>query len=153
MSAAYFSQYLATQVNSATPEQLLVMLYSGAIRFLSEAEEAMEKGRVTQQGMLISRVINIINELCATLDHEVGGEIAANLEALYDYMNRELLQANSKDDLPRLSRVKEMLTDLRETWLKAIDQVHAEMVVHAELNPANRAGDESGGRSASSRAY
>jgi flagellar protein FliS len=126
MSAAYFSQYLATQVNTASPEQLLILLYNGAIRFLNEAEGAMQEGHVAQRGLMISRTINIINELCATLDHEIGGEISANLEALYNYMNRELLQANIKDDLKRLGQVKAMLTDLRDTWIKAIEQVQAE---------------------------
>jgi len=141
MSAAQFSQYLANQVNTASPEQLLIMLYNGAVRFLTEAECAMEEGRVAQRGMLISRAIDIINELNVTLNHEIGGEISANLEALYDYMNRELLQANIKDDLERIVLVKEMLTGLRDTWLKAIDQVHAEAAGQRELRLATPEGE------------
>ena len=126
MSAAHLQQYLVNQVNSASPEELLVMLYNGAIRFLTEAEVAMEEGQVAQQGMLIGRAIDIVNELSATLDHGIGGQIAANLEALYAYMTRELLQANLKDDHKRLQVVREMLLDLRDTWLQAIEQVHVQ---------------------------
>ena len=126
MTAAFINQYLETQVNTASPEQLLIMLYNGAIRFSSEAESAMADRNVVHQGALISKVISIVNELSATLDHEVGGEVAADLEALYDYMNRELLFANLNDDLERLGRVKEMLTGLRDTWTKAIEQFLSE---------------------------
>ena len=102
------------------------MLYNGAIRFLSEAECAMEDGRVAKRCELIGKVIGILNELAATLNHEVGGQIATNLEALYAHMNRELLLANIKDDDRRLAQVKQLLVGLRDTWLEAIEKVHAE---------------------------
>lgn len=126
MSAAYFNQYLASQVNAASPEELLVMLYNGAIRFLSEAESAMADGRVARRGELISKCICIINELDVTLNHEVGGQIATNLDALYAYMNRELLLANIKDDPTRLAQVRQLLVGLRDTWLQAIEQLQNE---------------------------
>jgi len=129
MSAAYVNQYIATQVNSATPEELLLMLYNGAIRFLTEAECAMAERRLSRQGELISKCIAIINELDATLDHEIGGQIAINLDALYMHMNRELLQANLKDDSSRLIRVKQLLIGLRDTWGQAIEQIHSEVAV------------------------
>lgn len=125
-AAAQLNQYLSVQVNSSTPEQLLVLLYNGAIRFLNEAEDAMTEGRIAQRGALISRTINILTELSASLDHEVGGEISANLEALYLFMNRELMLANLKDDAERLIRVRQMLVGLRDTWDQAIAKVQAE---------------------------
>lgn len=128
MSAAYFNQYLTTQVNSASPEELLLMLYNGAIRFLKEAEEAMREGRVAQQGMCISRTIAILNELSATLDHRIGGEISENLERLYTYMCNELLQANIHDDSQRLAGVITMLSGLRDTWVKAVEQVRSQQL-------------------------
>ncbi len=140
MTAAFINQYLENQVNTASREQLLIMLYDGAIRFLREAEGAMADRQVVQQGALISKTIGIINELSATLDHEVGGEVAADLEALYDYMNRELLRANLKDDPHRLGEVRKMLTGLRDTWLKAIAQVQAEQLAGKEAvdNPESQ---------------
>ena len=141
MTAAFINQYLETQVNTASPERLLIMLYDGAIRFLKEAECAMAEHQVSLQGTLISRTISIINELSATLDHEIGGEIAADLEALYDFMNRELLLANLKDDPNRLGQVRKMLTGLRDTWQKAIEQVHTEFT-GSEKENGNEAGAE-----------
>ena len=126
MTAAQLNQYLTVQVNTSTPEQLLMLLYNGAIRFLNEAEEAMTAGRVGQQGALISRTINILTELSASLDHEIGGQIASNLDALYAYMNRELMTANLKDDVERLVRVRTMLIDFRNTWDQAITKVQSE---------------------------
>lgn len=126
MSAAYINQYLANQVNTASPEELLVMLYNGAIRFLSEAECAFADGRIARRGELIGKSIGIINELTVTLNHEIGGQIATNLDALYTHMNRELLLANLKDDSFRLAQVKQLLIGLRDTWLEAIEKVHAE---------------------------
>ena len=126
MSAAYFNQYLENQVNNASPEELLVMLYNGAIRFVTEAEQAMADRRVGLQGVLIGKVINIINEVSVTLVQEIGGEIYTDLEVLYDFMNRELLQANINDDQERLKQVKGLLVGLRDTWLKAIEQLSGE---------------------------
>ncbi|TFG42872.1 MAG: flagellar export chaperone FliS [Syntrophobacterales bacterium] len=138
MSAAYLNQYFEHQVNAASPEQLLIMLYNGAIRFIGEAEEFMVKGKIAERGMKISRVIDILSELSATLDHEVGGEIAANLDRLYDYRIRELMKANLHDDLEKLGMIKKMLTGLRDTWLDAIDKVHAEMAAEASEGIAKK---------------
>ncbi len=135
MSAAYFNQYLANQVNSASPEELLILLYNGAIRALSEAECAMTDGCISRRGELISKCIAIINELDVTLNYEIGGQIAINLNALYMHMNRELLLANIKDDVCRLTRVKQLLIGLRDTWVQAIEQLQAE---RGEGNEGNR---------------
>lgn len=126
MSAAYYNQYLANQINAASQEELLLMLYNGAIRFLSEAECAMKDGRIARRGELIGKSIGILNELAATLNHEIGGQIATNLDALYSHMNRELLLANLKDDPTRLTQVKQLLIGLRDTWMQAIEQICAE---------------------------
>ncbi|NTV14076.1 MAG: flagellar export chaperone FliS [Desulfobulbaceae bacterium] len=125
MSAAYFNQYLVNQVSAASPEELMTMLYNGAIRFLSEAECAMTEGRIARRGELISKSIAIINELDVTLNYEIGGQIAVNLDALYVHMNRELLLANLKDDPTRLAQVKQLLIGLRDTWMQAIEKIHA----------------------------
>jgi flagellar protein FliS len=131
------NQYFENQVKTASPEQLLIMLYSGAIRFISEAEEAMVARKPGHCGGRISKAMAIISELSNTLDYEIGGEIAENLASLYLYMNRELLQANVEDDLSRLEMVKDMLIGLRETWLQAIDKVRAESAA-AEAVPAKK---------------
>ncbi len=139
MSAAYINQYQASQVNTASPERLLIMLYDGAIRFLNEAEAHLQNRRVAERGTAIGKTMAIISELSATLNYEIGGEIAANLAALYDYMLRELLAANLHDDPERLARVREMLADLRLTWIEAIEIARKEK---AALAAAAHAGSE-----------
>lgn len=138
MSAAYMSQYFENQVNTASPEQLLIMLYSGAIRFVGEAEEAMTSKKIAYRGERISKAIAILSELSATLDHEIGGEIAANLESLYDYMIRTLLAANIQDDASKLVEVREMLSGLRDTWLDAIDKVRSEHAAEVSESVAKK---------------
>jgi len=137
MTAAYMNQYFENQVKTASPEQLMILLYGGAIRFITEAEEAMAARNPGHCGGRIGKAMAIISELANTLDFEIGGEIAENLAALYTYMNRELLQANIEDDLERLAAVKEMLIGLRDTWLQAIDKVRAE-AIEAEAAPAKK---------------
>lgn len=131
---AYANQYFSTQVNTASPEQLLIMLYNGAIRFVGEAEEAMASGDIAFRGNRINKTIAILTELSATLNHEIGGEISANLASLYDYMIRELTLANARDDANRLKIVKDMLSGLRDTWLEAIEKVRAEKAALSEAS-------------------
>lgn len=117
---AYLNQYRNNQVKTAKPEQLLIMLYDGAIRFARQAREAMSMGDRVKKLEMISKTMAIITEFSNTLDREVGGEIADNLDALYDFMIRELTQANLKNDEQRLEVVEQLLVDLRTTWAEAI---------------------------------
>lgn len=118
---AYMNQYQNTQVQTASPEQILIMLYDGAIRFCRQATEFMLAGQMTAKAEKISRVIAIVSELANTLDHEIGGEIAEELDALYNFMIRELTQANLQNDTEKLTVVENLLSDLRETWMQAIE--------------------------------
>lgn len=118
---AYTQQYQQNQILSASPEQILVMLYDGAIRFTRQAMIGIEDGRSSVKVDGISRAMAIITEFANTLDHEVGGGIAANLDGLYSFMIRELTQANLNDDMEKLKVVEGLLVDLRQTWIEAIE--------------------------------
>lgn len=118
---AFYNQYQSNQVTTASPEQLLIMMYDGAIRFVRRAADAMANGERVPKLESISKAIGIISELANTLDHEVGGEIAENLDALYHFMIRELTQANLKNDAGKLAVVEDLLSGLRETWVQAIE--------------------------------
>ena len=118
---AYTQQYQQNQILSASPEQILVMLYDGAIRFTRQAMIGIEDGRASVKVEGISRAMAIISEFANTLDHEVGGEIAENLDALYSFMIRELTQANLNNDMQKLKIVEGLLVDLRQTWIEAIE--------------------------------
>ncbi len=121
MVNAYSNNYLENQINSATPEQLLIMLYDGAIRFTNQAVQAINDNNIEGRNYYINKACAIISELNATLDHDIGGKIASDLNLLYDYLLRELHKANSSNNADKLSPVLRILSDLRETWQKAIE--------------------------------
>ena len=118
---AYVNQYQNSQILNASPEQILIMLYDGAIRFCRQAMHALDEGNRKVQAEKISRTMAIVCEFTNTLDHEVGGEIATNLDALYSFMTRELTRANLKNDRKALETVEDLLAGLRETWVEAIE--------------------------------
>jgi flagellar protein FliS len=118
---AYTQQYQQNQILSATPEQILIMLYDGAIRFTRQAVAGIEEGDRLKKLEGTRRAMAIITEFANTLDHEVGGEIAENLDALYAFMTRELTQANLSSDIERYRVVEDLLVGLRSTWVEAIE--------------------------------
>ena len=139
----YAQQYQQNQILSASPEQILVMLYDGAIRFTRQAMLGIENNDRVQKLEGISRAMAIITEFANTLDHSIGGEISANLDALYAFMNNELSKANLKDDIEKLKVVENLLVDLRGTWVEAIEIAAKESVAQPEAaavpTPAPRA--------------
>lgn len=128
------NQYLDNQVATASREQILIMLYDGAIRFVRQAIFAIEDGDRAKKGEGISKAVAIITEFRNTLDHKIGGDIAANLDALYEYMLRELIKANAKSDVKSLQIVEGLLSELRDTWKQAIDIARAEASGHVAAN-------------------
>jgi len=118
---AYLNQYQQNHIYTATPEQLLIMLYDGAIRFTRQAMMAEENGKQVQKLERISKVMAIIVEFSNTLNHDVGGQIAADLDGLYQFMIRELNAARKDDTGDKLKNVERLLVDLRETWGQAVD--------------------------------
>ena len=116
----YSNSYLQNQIATASPEQLLIMFYDGAIRFTMQAAAAIEKGDIEGRSYAVNRAVAIISELSATLDHKIGGNIAADLDALYNFMIRELNRGNTKNDATPLAVVEDLLSGLRETWIEAI---------------------------------
>ena len=117
----YTNQYLANTVNSASPEQLMLMLYDGAVRFLGMGIQAIDNKMIDKRSYYINKASAIISEFAATLDHTQDAGLAENLDALYCYMLGRLQDANLSNDTEPLNEVKTMLSDLRTTWAQAID--------------------------------
>jgi len=115
-----YSQYQQNQILSASPEQILLMLFDGAIRFTRQAMLALEEENTAGFCHGVSKSMAIITEFSNSLDHSVGGEIAENLDALYSFMIRELIQANLHKDMEKMRVVETLLVDLRSTWGEAI---------------------------------
>lgn len=132
---AYMSSYQANQISTATPEQILIMLYDGALRFVSQADKAISEKKQEEKTKYINKTIAILAELSATLDHKIGGEISANLASLYEFMIGELNKANMKNNRKNLDVVKKILTDLRGTWAQAIEINRREKAAAAPSPP------------------
>jgi flagellar protein FliS len=116
---AYSGHYYNNQIMTASPEQILIMLYDGAIRFVRQANLAIEENRLGDKAQAINKAVAIITEFSNTLDYEVGGEIALELGRLYDFMTRELSTVNARNDVQRLEPVEKILLDLREGFAGA----------------------------------
>lgn len=119
-------KYKQTSVQSASKEKILLMLYEGCIRFIKQAIVAIEKKDIADRGMNIGRAYDIINELNNTLNHEVGGEIAANLEQLYMFVSEQLTKANATGDKKPLEESLKVLETLYSGWVEAIEKLKRE---------------------------
>jgi len=120
---AYATVGLETGVAAASPHKLVVMLYDGVIVSLLSAINNIKSLNVAAKGAALSKAITIIdNGLRASLDKNAGGEIAANLDALYDYMSRRLLHANIKNDIGAIEEVHRLMADLRSAWVEIGDK-------------------------------
>jgi flagellar protein FliS len=111
-SAAYRQQSILT----ATPGQLVVMLYDGCLRFLRQAAHAMRGGDAVESNARLIRAEAIIDELHATLDLEEGGVVASRLQGIYVFCNRHLLEARSAQEPEMIEKVSELLAELRDAW-------------------------------------
>lgn len=112
--------YLKNQIETSSPEQILILLYDGAIKFLNQAKIGIQNKDIELTHNNLIKAQNIISELRDTLDMEIGGELANNLYSLYNYFNRRLVQANIKKEIEPLNEVLEHLKGLRDTWKQAI---------------------------------
>lgn len=123
---AYATVGLETGVAAASPHKLVVMLYDGVIVALLSAINNIKASNVAARGAALSKAVTIINNgLRASLDRKAGGEIAANLDALYDYMSRRLLEANVKSDAAIVEEIHGLMSDLREAWVQIGEQQEA----------------------------
>ena len=107
--------YRESSVLTASPEQLVVMLYDGAGRFLRQAEAALSEGAVDHAHDRLNRGEAIIDELLATLDMDQG-TIAERLQAIYVYCKRCLMEARRERDATKVRLVVRLLGELRDAW-------------------------------------
>lgn len=103
-------------ITDATPHRLIQMLLDGAMEKISTAKGLMAHGMLAEKGRMVSWAISIIGGLRASLNLEEGGEIARNLDALYDYMERRLVDANLHNDAAILDEVLNLLREIKQGW-------------------------------------
>lgn len=123
MANAYKNQ----QVMTSSPEQLTLLLYNGALRFLTESILAMEQGDIQKSHNANLRVQDIVREFVITLD--MNYELSKTWAQLYEYTEHCLIQGNIKKDVEQLLQAKSVLQELRETWIEAMKQTHVARAV------------------------
>jgi flagellar protein FliS len=114
--ATHSDAYRQQSVMTATPGQLVVMLYDGCLRFLHQGAYAMREGKRLQAHARLARAEAIIDELLSTLDMRQGGDIAPRLQQLYLFSRRHLLQARRDQDADAVDTVAELLAELRDAF-------------------------------------
>jgi flagellar secretion chaperone FliS len=123
---AYENVGLETAVQSASPHQLILMLFEGAKQAIANARFGMEMNDIPKKGMAISKAIDIIlNGLRVSINMEEGGKLSEDLYALYDYMGRRLLHANLHNDIGALDEVARLLGEIHSAWAEIGNQVNS----------------------------
>lgn len=117
--------YFQTKVSTTDQGQLLIMLYDGALRYLAQARDKILAKDYAAKGVLISKVIDIINELSSSLNLEKGGSLATNLNNLYVLCTARLLQANLKMNVESLDSVTQILSGLRSAYAQIVETPEA----------------------------
>jgi flagellar protein FliS len=114
---AYSKVGVEARVLSATPQQLIVLLFEGALSAVAMARLHMQNNNHAAKGEALSKAIMIIEEgLNASLDNNVGGALARDLSALYDYMAEQLVNANLQNSTKILDEVRRLLGELKTAW-------------------------------------
>ena len=131
---AYQAQtaYRQVQVDSASPEETVVLLFEGMVRFLHQAREAMETAQFERQSELIGRVQRILSELTCALDASPDEALVTALRCSYATMYNRLVEANIRDDVAALDEVMDMAARFARAWRLALRNVEA----HAVAAPA-----------------
>lgn len=113
-----YNQYKENSIFTAAPEELTLMLYNGLVKFLMQGQSAIENKNIEKANNSIIRAQAIIKEFQATLD--MNYEVSENLDSIYDYMYRRLVEANLKKENSIIEEVLGYAKELRDTWAKAM---------------------------------
>lgn len=116
----YIKQYQKMNIETASKEQILIMLYDGAIQFLNKAKIAINEKNVEEAHNNLMKAQNIIQEFINSMDVSAAPQVANNLISLYEYFIRRLVYANMKQKIEPVDEVLTFLKSLRQTWQKAI---------------------------------
>lgn len=119
-----YQKYKHTSIQSASKEKLLLMMYEGAIKFTKLAIKAADEKKIAERCENLGRAFDIVLELNNTLDHKVGGEVAAQLEQLYMFVTEQYTKANVSGSSEPLKPALKVLENLYEGWVQAIEKLN-----------------------------
>ena len=109
-----YAEYRNSQVMTASPAELTLMLYDGAIKFVNIAHDAIEKGEIEKANTNIQKASNVIEELQSTLNHKYA--VAEDFDNVYKYIRDRLLWANMRKVNEILEQAKDAINQMRDTW-------------------------------------
>ena len=109
--------YKKSQIETASPIDLIIMLYDRAIILLDKAINEISEGKYEEKNTSLTKATDIVFELLTTLDNDKGGEIASSLTRLYNFVIREITTANTSLNTKELDNAKRVLSELRESWV------------------------------------
>jgi len=115
--AAYRSVSVHGGIDNADPHRLVQMLLDAWAGRLSTARGCMERGETARKAQLLHSCVTLVAELRGSLNLARGGDLAQNLDSLYDYMTRRLLQANVQSDVAIVIEVSGLLNEIRGAWV------------------------------------
>ena len=113
---SYSSVHVSSGVQDASSHRLIQMLFEGLLTRIAQAKGAMQQKDIENKGRKITEAMNIIGGLRDFLDLEKGGEVAENLDALYDYVQRTLMQAHLKNDVAKLEECSSLMLEVSGAW-------------------------------------
>ncbi len=123
-----YQAYIETEILTSDPLKLVQLLYRGALDAVAEARMKLAQGDIGGRNAAAMKTFAILAELSASLDHEKGGELSARLAALYDYMQRQLLEGNHTQTDSPFAEVEQLLNTLADAWLNIDAQKAPEQV-------------------------
>ena len=126
------NEYLRTKIFTASPEELRMMLYEGAIKYCRQAKQAISVEEIERSYDCLMRVQKIVMELSTSLKHEVAPELCEKLSALYTYMYRRLIDANLEKQVQPIDEVLKLLEYQKETWHMLMEKTAAESMDDAK---------------------
>ena len=112
----FHNQYRHNEVATSSQGKLIIMMYEGALKFVTLAIEGIDAKDLSKKGTYINKTHDIINELSCALDMKKGGDVAHKLESLYQFILHQLTLANIKSDRKALESIVNVLTPLMEAW-------------------------------------
>ena len=133
---SFIDQYRKSAVTTASPLQLVIMLYDGALRFMEAGKHAIRQNDRYGQNENLKKAQRILTELLSTLDADKGGEVAQNLFSLYSYAHSRLVDANLEDDPALIDESIEIVSTLRESWVDLEQQSRNVGIVPEEASGA-----------------
>lgn len=113
-----FNAYKQNSVTTASPGELTLMLYNGCLKFLTKSKRAIEEKNFEEKNTNIIKAQAIIAELMSTLNMDI--EISKQMLPLYEYINRRLIEANTKNDTAIVVEVEDLVTEFRDTWKEVL---------------------------------